>query len=253
MNSGTKAAIFIPQRNCFQLRASLFHSTPFLERKRRNFWDCRSNGYSRRSRKLQGKQTLLHNVSAYADYLFKSWRDDFDEDETPSSRSSSWFRKQYSKGSRRNWTRNQGTQRAGRKGFQFCEDDIDVETIFRSAFGGNPYFYWSFINEENLQGRSSSGYSNYYGRNWRYRMEYDYDSSPELDGLESELASDRLALGLSASGPLKLEDVKSAYRECALKWHPDRHQGSSKAIAEEKFKHCSAAYQSLRDKLAAAA
>lgn len=40
MNSGTKAAIFIPQRNCFQLRASLFHSTPFLERKRRNFWDC---------------------------------------------------------------------------------------------------------------------------------------------------------------------------------------------------------------------
>lgn len=41
-------------------------------------------------------------------------------------------------------------------------------------------------------------------------MEYDYDSSPEPDGLESELASDRLALGLSASGPLKLKDVKSA-------------------------------------------
>ncbi|KAJ9184683.1 hypothetical protein P3X46_004386 [Hevea brasiliensis] len=252
MNSGTKAAIFIPQSNFFHLRAAFFHSTPFLERKRRNFWDCRSNGYSRRSRKLQGKQSLLRNVSAYADYLFKSWRDDFDEDDPPSSRSSSWFRKQYSKGSRQNRTPNQGAQRSGRKGFQFCEDDLDVETIFRSAFGGNRYFYWSFINEENPQWRSSSGYSNYYGRNWRYRVEYDYDSSPESDGLESELASNRLALGLSASGPLKLEDIKNAYRECALKWHPDRHQGSSKAIAEEKFKHCSAAYQSLCDKLAAA-
>ncbi|KAF2307772.1 hypothetical protein GH714_031600 [Hevea brasiliensis] len=121
-----------------------------------------------------------------------------------------------------------GTNKQPLKGFQFCEDDLDVETIFRSAFGGNRYFYWSFINEENPQWRSSSGYSNYYGRNWRYRVEYDYDSSPESDGLESELASNRLALGLSASGPLKLEDIKNAYRECALKWHPDRHQGSSK-------------------------
>ncbi|KHN07432.1 Chaperone protein DnaJ [Glycine soja] len=62
--------------------------------------------------------------------------------------------------------------------------------------------------------------------------------------------SDRLALGLSVSGPLKLEDVKNAYRPCALKWHPDRHQGSSKAVAEEKFELCSAAYQSLCDSLA---
>ncbi|KAH1070019.1 hypothetical protein GLYMA_03G144900v4 [Glycine max] len=60
----------------------------------------------------------------------------------------------------------------------------------------------------------------------------------------------RLALGLSVSGPLKLEDVKNAYRPCALKWHPDRHQGSSKAVAEEKFELCSAAYQSLCDSLA---
>uniref|UniRef100_A0A803QP12 J domain-containing protein n=1 Tax=Cannabis sativa TaxID=3483 RepID=A0A803QP12_CANSA len=67
---------------------------------------------------------------------------------------------------------------------------------------------------------------------------------------ESDLSSHRLALGLSVSGPLKLEEVKNAYRACALKWHPDRHLGSSKAVAEEKFKLCSAAYQSLCDKLA---
>lgn len=67
--------------------------------------------------------------------------------------------------------------------------------------------------------------------------------------MESDIVSERVALGLDASGPLKIEDVKHAYRACALKWHPDRHQGSSKAVAEEKFKHCSAAYQSLCDKL----
>ncbi|KAL8041570.1 hypothetical protein ABFS82_10G171500 [Erythranthe guttata] len=60
---------------------------------------------------------------------------------------------------------------------------------------------------------------------------------------------DRSALGLSANGPLNLEDVKTAYRSCALKWHPDHHRGFSKAFAEEKFKICNAAYQSLCDKL----
>nr|GME01746.1 DnaJ/Hsp40 domain-containing protein [Ipomoea batatas] len=67
---------------------------------------------------------------------------------------------------------------------------------------------------------------------------------------ESDLKSERLALGLNPSGPLNLEDVKNAYRSCALKWHPDRHAGPSKVVAEEKFKVCSAAYQLLCDKMA---
>lgn len=40
--------------------------------------------------------------------------------------------------------------------------------------------------------------------------EEDYDSSTESDSSESDLVSYRLALGLSASGPLKLDDVKNA-------------------------------------------
>ncbi|XP_062097033.1 dnaJ protein P58IPK homolog isoform X2 [Humulus lupulus] len=58
-------------------------------------------------------------------------------------------------------------------------------------------------------------------------------------------SSDRTVLGLPLTGPLKLDDVKKAFRLSALKWHPDKHQGPSQAMAEEKFKHCAEAYNSL--------
>lgn len=254
MNNTMKAALINSKASCFHLRAVFFHSSPVLERKRRNYnyYEPRPNYYSRRFRKLHAKQSLLRNVSAYADFLFQNWKDEDDEDDPSSSRGTSWFKKQYSaKGSKRDQTGNRGPKHWSRRGFQFCEeDDADVENIFRDAFGGNRFFYWSFMNEENHQWRSSSNYNNY-GRSWSWthRNEETYDSSSESESLESNLASDRLALGLRASGPLKIEDVKNAYRACALKWHPDRHQGSSKAVAEEKFKLCSAAYQSLCDKL----
>lgn len=41
------------------------------------------------------------------------------------------------------------------------------------------------------------------------------------------------------------EDIKKAYKDLALKYHPDRNQGDSKA--EEKFKEVNAAYQLLKD------
>lgn len=206
---------------------------------------------------MQAKQSLLRNVNAYAEFMFQSWKEDNDEDDPSSSRDTSWFKKQYSpKDFGRQNNGNQGRYHY-RKYHEFCEEDIDVENIFRSAFGGNRFFYWSFINEENPQWRRSEGFSNY-GKSWKWRRQSDNgygsstdsESESESETSRSNSVSDRLALGLSASGPLKLEDVKIAYRACALKWHPDRHQGSSKVIAEEKFKHCSAAYQSLCDKLA---
>jgi len=40
-------------------------------------------------------------------------------------------------------------------------------------------------------------------------------------------------------------DVKQAFRKLAKKWHPDHHQGSSKAAAEETFKEVQAAYALL--------
>ncbi|XP_028087123.1 uncharacterized protein LOC114287878 isoform X3 [Camellia sinensis] len=199
---------------------------------------------------IQNKHCCATSVLLRSTYFrFQSWHNGFDEYDPSSSQGSSTFRCEYGakvpKGGR---TGTKGSHSSGN--FHFCKDDIDVETIFRSSFGGNRHFYWSFVDEDFSRWRSSSGYSNNYRTswNWRHGDEEDYDST-ESDSSESDWASDRLALGLSAYGPLKLEDVKNAYRVCALKWHPDRHQGSSKAVAEEKFKACSSAYQSLCDKL----
>ncbi|CAA6673443.1 unnamed protein product [Spirodela intermedia] len=120
----------------------------------------------------------------------------------------------------------------GKGRFQFCfSDDEEIKTEFRSSFGARQGFYWSFSDKENVH--------------WVIHQDED-DTSPEVN-----LASERLALGLSASGPLKLAEVKEAFRACALRWHPDRHHGSSKVEAEERFKSCLAAYQSLSEKLAA--
>ncbi|KAF5181892.1 Chaperone dnaj-domain superfamily protein [Thalictrum thalictroides] len=246
------------------IKAAFFHSTPVLDRRRRKQWDYdggpssgsskRSYNYSRRFRKVQSQHTLLRNVSDFAECLFQSWQDDDDFNDSSSNKGTSWFKGQdWGKRKKQNDSNFQGPQWGnfrGRGGFSFCDED-DVEVIFRSAFGGERCTYWSFIDDDSFKWRSSN-HTNNRNRSWKskYRDEDEYDTYEEYnDDSISDLTSDRLALGLSASGPLKLEDVKNAYRTCALKWHPDRHQGSSKANAEEKFKHCSAAYQSLCDKL----
>ena len=43
------------------------------------------------------------------------------------------------------------------------------------------------------------------------------------------------------------EDIKQAYRKLAMKHHPDRNQGDSAKVAEEKFKEANEAYEMLTD------
>ncbi len=52
-------------------------------------------------------------------------------------------------------------------------------------------------------------------------------------------------LGVSRSASEK--EIKDAFRRLARRWHPDRHKGSDKAQAEEKFKEISEAYEVLSD------
>src|SRR5256714_2217318 len=51
---------------------------------------------------------------------------------------------------------------------------------------------------------------------------------------------------LGVSRTASIEEIKSAYRKCALKWHPDRNP-ENKADAEVKFRESTEAYSVLSD------
>ncbi|XP_050208317.1 uncharacterized protein LOC126657648 [Mercurialis annua] len=132
----------------------------------------------------------------------------------------------------------------------FSEDD-DPETMFQATFG-NRWYTWSF-NASSFQ-RSTFGFewreehsnqTHHRNKKWNSRSDTESDDEPCSIGS----CHDRRILGLPANGPLKIEDVKNAFRMSALKWHPDRHQGPSQAMAGEKFKLCVDAYKSLCDAL----
>ncbi|KAL3819911.1 hypothetical protein ACJIZ3_005816 [Penstemon smallii] len=233
MNKASRVAAEIKlEANPLQLRASYFHSTTLLERRRRTHWDSASSYRSSpKYSKRISKQSLLHNVSQFAEHLFQSDKDEYDQ---PSSGRSSWFRPNFRDDdfNKRGRSRNTRSQ-ASRRDFEFCDiedDDVEFETIFGKAFGGgNRHSYWSFTSDDDPRFKK---YNHRNSSNWRnhFNEEYDYDSSSEYEKTVTNLTSERLALGLSSSGPLNLKDVKNAYRACALKWHPDRHQGSSKVF-----------------------
>uniref|UniRef100_A0A452Z2I9 J domain-containing protein n=3 Tax=Aegilops tauschii subsp. strangulata TaxID=200361 RepID=A0A452Z2I9_AEGTS len=228
-----------------------FHSTPPLQRKRKTQWQHRFNFYAKRRRNRDTKRTMIRNMSEYAEQLFNSWRDE--DEKKDASSGPSWFRgHRWVRDSRNNGFRSHefyyDTVKS-RGGFEFCtsDDDDEPETVFRNAFRGNQHtYYWSFESDDFPRRNSRRSHSESSGH-WSYET----DDEGEIS-TQTEVSVARKALGLSTSGPLKLEDVKSAYRTCALRWHPDRHHGSSKATAEEKFKRCSAAYQTLCDSLATA-
>src|SRR3984957_19758746 len=51
---------------------------------------------------------------------------------------------------------------------------------------------------------------------------------------------------LSVSRTAAADEIKSAYRKAALKWHPDRNP-AQKEVAEEKFRQATEAYAVLSD------
>ncbi|XP_038707083.1 uncharacterized protein LOC120002396 isoform X2 [Tripterygium wilfordii] len=136
--------------------------------------------------------------------------------------------------------------------FRDSEEFDDSETTFQETYGKR-WYTWSFRSWNEPPSQSSTS-----GFEWRdhsnrtnHRTEQWANSSESEDEFFSVgSSSDRTLLGLPPKGPLKIEDVKNAFRSSALKWHPDKHQGPSQAAAEEKFKLCVNAYRSLCNALA---
>ncbi|TYH38417.1 hypothetical protein ES332_D12G108500v1 [Gossypium tomentosum] len=134
----------------------------------------------------------------------------------------------------------------------FSDDFDHPETMFQTVFGKKCYT-WSFSG--NFTFRSSeSGFEWREKSDWTNQRTEEWEPSSESESVDESYAvgscSDRAILGLPPTGHLKLEDVKKAFRLSALKWHPDKNQSPSQAMAEEKFKTCVAAYKSLCNALA---
>ncbi|XP_054821697.1 uncharacterized protein LOC129320325 isoform X2 [Prosopis cineraria] len=132
------------------------------------------------------------------------------------------------------------------------ESDYDSETTFQATFG-NRCYTWSFRNWQGssseystsgFEWREHTNWTNGRTRNWKRTSDAESDDNDD-DLCYVGSLSERTVLGLPSTGPLKLENVKNAFRLSALKWHPDKHQGPSQAVAEEKFKLCLNAYKSL--------
>ncbi|XP_050947546.1 uncharacterized protein LOC103499655 isoform X2 [Cucumis melo] len=123
----------------------------------------------------------------------------------------------------------------GRESFFANDFNNDYETTFHATFGDRSYS-WSF------------GWTN--PPNWKNQRAKEWDNLSDCESDDEKTpdvgsCSDRAILGLPRTGPLKMEEVKTAFRLSALKWHPDKHPGPSQAMAEEKFKLCVNAYNSL--------
>ncbi|TYH95438.1 hypothetical protein ES332_A12G105600v1 [Gossypium tomentosum] len=134
----------------------------------------------------------------------------------------------------------------------FSNDFDHPETIFHAVFGKKCYT-WSFSGDFTFRS-SESGFEWREKSDWTNQRTEEWEPSSESELVDESYAvgscSDRAILGLPPTGRLKLEDVKKAFRLSSLKWHPDKHQGPSQAMAEEKFKTCVAAYKSLCNALA---
>ena len=103
----------------------------------------------------------------------------------------------------------------GKGHFQFCDSDEEEEdkTEFWSSAGGRQGFYWSFCEKENPHWTYYSGYDSQRDSSYRRDKSYtdeDKDEDGEDTSLRVNFLSERRALGLCNSGPLKLTEVKEA-------------------------------------------
>ncbi|KAF6163648.1 hypothetical protein GIB67_036108 [Kingdonia uniflora] len=134
--------------------------------------------------------------------------------------------------------------------------DENPEKVFQATFG-NRCFTWSSGENSHFQ-RSTTQFDWRDYSDWKNNRRKSWDTLSDAEDEDADeqcvvgSCSDRSILGLPPTGPIKIEDVKCAFRSSALKWHPDKYQGPSQAMAGEKFKLCVDAYKSLCSALSSA-
>jgi hypothetical protein len=79
--------------------------------------------------------------------------------------------------------------------------------------------------------------------------ERDPDEAKPAASTKPPTAADYLLFGIDPSRPFTAAEVKKTFRVLARQWHPDKHTGADKAVAEEKFKAINAAYESILSRL----
>ncbi|GJN01247.1 hypothetical protein PR202_ga18498 [Eleusine coracana subsp. coracana] len=153
----------------------------------------------------------------------------------------------------------------------FFHDDqyVHPDDLFEAIFGAHRGFTWSHVSWEGFRFRDKSFRFRWTGESNKEQLPSDSEDESEDDTRETTSVGShahRTILGLPPRGPLTLDDVKNCvsclfvmisqialivvllsqffFRASALRWHPDRHPGSSQAVAEEKFKLCVNAYNS---------
>lgn len=243
-----------------------FHSTPASCDKWKSKWKFDegvkgkepSKNYVRyvtRQRRADTKKALkdlLYNSGSTFQNKESKWslRDCWSSDES-FDQPGSCDKKGRAKSSTRNFGKSQHkrSKRKFRRESSVNDFDNDSETIFHTRFGNRSYT-WSFGACKDSFQNSASGFEwTESPPNWKNQRGTEWENSSDCESDEETAdvgsRSDRTILGLPKTGPLKIEEVKAAFRSSALKWHPDKHQRSSKAMAEEKFKLCVNAYKSL--------
>ncbi|XWS44784.1 hypothetical protein CRYUN_Cryun15aG0078100 [Craigia yunnanensis] len=244
---------------------ALFHSSPVTCEKWKNKWNFderRTQQPTKNYVRYAVRKKRADTKRALKDLLFNSGSSNISfQDEDPIWKFDGTEGRD-SDGSDKMWRTRFSGRHAGKSNHKkikrrfrresFSEDFDQPETIFQATFG-NKWYTWSsrgdssFQNSESgFEWREKSGWTNQRTKEWETTSETESDD--EFYAVGS--CSDRAILGLPPKGHLKIEDVKNAFRLSALKWHPDKHQGPSQAMAEEKFKLCVDAYKSLCHALA---
>ncbi|KAI4345133.1 hypothetical protein L6164_012289 [Bauhinia variegata] len=245
---------------------SAFHSTPCSCQKSSNRSSSARRGQqsSKNHIRFITRQKRADAKKALNDLLYKGGFSTFSfQDKETVGRKCSWNSHEdghsdssYDKGQAKSRQRVGKSQKnkkrkSKRRSFSREDSDDDPETMFQARYGKRSYT-WSFGGREWTCENSTSGFEwREQSKDRKWENESDIESDDD-DSCDVGSCSDRTILGLPPSGPMKMEDVKNAFRLSALKWHPDKHQGSSQAMAEEKFKLCSNAYKSLCSALSTA-